>query len=363
MAKVLEIAKFYPPEYGGMETVVQSLSEGISKNHKVFVLAATRNKNLPEAENPHVNLCIERVYCPVLFFSQPIGFFWKRLYNLYKMCDVIHLHSPNPLLELMVCILHMFKPKKIIVTYHSPVVSQKWIQRLYFPIQKRVMKIAKSITFASKVLENLEFSKNCNDSHVIPFALSNYRFKEKKNSIDSFKKKEEYAIFVGRLVNYKGLPVLLHAWRNQTRNLKIIGSGPQLIALKRIVNQLDLNERVEFLGHVSESSKFNWIKGAEFLVLPSLTRAESFGISLLEAMSLGVPVISTELGTATSEINIHGLTGMVVPPNNVAELESAISELFSNKTELNEMGKAAKMQIQSHYQYEHMISRYLEILM
>jgi rhamnosyl/mannosyltransferase len=136
--------------------------------------------------------------------------------------------------------------------------------------------------------------------------------------------------FVGRLSHYKGVDVLLNALSlTSDVNLLIAGTGPEAPRLQALAASLGLDERVAWLGHVTDDELAELYSSCLALVLPSTGVSESFGLVIPEAFSRGTPVISTDLpGVRT--VNRHGITGLIVPPNDPEALASAIVRLYDS---------------------------------
>ena len=96
-------------------------------------------------------------------------------------------------------------------------------------------------------------------------------------------------------------------------------------------------------------------------MLPSIYRSEAFSLVLLEAMACGKPVISTELGTGTSFVNVHKKTGLVVPPMDSNALANAICHLLDNKDLCKKYGEAGKSRVQKYFTNEAMFERTVHI--
>ena len=118
---------------------------------------------------------------------------------------------------------------------------------------------------------------------------------------------------------------------------------------------------VEFLGTVDDKMKDTLLHACDLLILPSIYRSEAFGLVLLEAMACGKPVISTELGTGTSFVNLHGETGLVVPPKDSDELAKAINSLLEDRGLREKYGQAGKKRVQTYFTIEKMVNRIVEI--
>ena len=125
-------------------------------------------------------------------------------------------------------------------------------------------------------------------------------------------------------------------------SLIIAGDGPLRDSLKMLAQTLGVDGRVLFTGVLSDNAYPALFSAADIFVLPSTHRTEAFGIVALEAMASGLPLITTELGTATSFYNEHGTTGFVVPPGDVKALSQSISILVKNPDSRTRMGRAAK---------------------
>jgi rhamnosyl/mannosyltransferase len=168
-------------------------------------------------------------------------------------------------------------------------------------------------------------------------------------------------LFVGRLRHYKGLNVLIDAMRTIDAQLLVIGAGMMEAEWRSQSTSLGLDERITFLGDLSDADKLPILHAADLFVLPSNNRAEAFGIVLIEAMACGLPLISTELGTGTSFVNQHEQTGLVVPPNDPAAMATAINRLLADEALRRHMGATALARAQSEFNVETMASRMLAL--
>jgi rhamnosyl/mannosyltransferase len=166
---------------------------------------------------------------------------------------------------------------------------------------------------------------------------------------------------VGVLRYYKGLHILLDAMRNVNATLLIVGDGPEHERLEQIAAEYGIVERVRFVGRVADDDLPAYYHAADVFVLASHLRAEAFGIVLLEAMASSLPVISTELGTGTSVVNQHGVTGFVVPPAGPHALARALQVLLANHELRHWMGEQSRERVLAHYTHERMIDETLVV--
>ncbi len=147
-------------------------------------------------------------------------------------------------------------------------------------------------------------------------------------------------LFVGRLVRYKGVDVLLEAMRGVSATAILVGNGPEQVSLQRAAERLGVADRVKFLGEVSPDELAALYRACDLFVLPSITRQEAFGVVQIEAMACGKPVISTDLGTGSGWVNQNGETGFVVPPRDAVALHDAIARLLADGALQATMGAA-----------------------
>src|SRR5690554_7273157 len=126
---------------------------------------------------------------------------------------------------------------------------------------------------------------------------------------------------------YKGLHILLDACKDTDYPVVIVGAGPLENTLRQQAQRLRLHN-VYFLGPLPDPEKNVLLQLSRVVVFPSHLRSEAFGISLLEGAMFGKPMISSEIGTGTTYINIDGETGLVVPPSDPAALRAAMHQLW-----------------------------------
>ena len=116
-----------------------------------------------------------------------------------------------------------------------------------------------------------------------------------------------------------------------------------------------------FTGHITDIDKVALFHLSRGIVFPSYLRAEAFGVTLLEGAMYGKPLISTEVGSGTSHVNIDQETGIVVPPGSAPALRGAMDELFANANRAKHMGARARERFENLFTGELMASRYTAI--
>jgi rhamnosyl/mannosyltransferase len=138
----------------------------------------------------------------------------------------------------------------------------------------------------------------------------------------------------------------------------VVGDGPARVAIQK---ELPSDAVVRFLGAVSDQEKQALIARCAALVLPSINRAEAFGLVLLEAAMQAKPQISTHIGTATSWVNLDGETGWVVPPSNVSALAAAMQEVVAQPVLAQERGLQSLKRWQQLFQGSIMVAAYEQL--
>ena len=174
------------------------------------------------------------------------------------------------------------------------------------------------------------------------------------------------AIYTGRLVSYKGLPLLLKVWdeiRRRHKNviLLLAGSGGLDIhnceaQLHDYVKSTGLKENVLFLGSVQNIPEY--LQAADLFVFP--TENDAFPSSLIEAMACGLPIVTTPVG-AIKTIVVHQETGLLVEPGNRQQLYEALVTIVSDKTLAFHLGEAGRRIVQEQYSTGSMLGKYLSL--
>jgi glycosyltransferase involved in cell wall biosynthesis len=161
----------------------------------------------------------------------------------------------------------------------------------------------------------------------------------------------EYALYVGRLMENKGSQILLNAWENLAAPypLQIVGDGPERATREAQARELQLSG-VTFRGRLSHAAVIEAIKGARFVVVPSILH-EGFPMSIVESFACGTPVLCSRLG-AMAEIVQHGVIGLHFNPNDPQDLARTLEWAWNHPVELTEMGHAARCKYETDYNAE-----------
>lgn len=362
--RVLHLGKFYPPAKGGMETILALICERTSQHVKNRVLVA--NTTASTVEERHGSIDVLRVaavarigavaVCPRMPFALA-----------REEADIIVLHEPNPM---ALVAYFLARPKgRLIVWYHSDVVRPSWRYRWFYrPFLRFALSRASRIVVSSPALGASapalqDFQAKC---AVIPFGIearSNDAHAVTVQRAEDIRRdvNRPIVLFVGRLVAYKGVDVLLDALVGLHATALIVGHGPLRARLEEHARELELQDHVRFLGSVDDDELAALYRACDVFVLPSVTRQEAFGVVQLEAMAAGRPVVSTDLGTGVGWVNRDRETGYVVPPRDAGALRSAIGRLLADTNLQKSMGDAAAKRVRSEFTLERMIDDTLSL--
>lgn len=336
MRRLLVVNKAYWPHLGGVETVVRQLAEGVAAAGFHVEVLCLGEKDAEEEIN---GVAVHRARTVLRVGSAPLAWkFLEKYSELAAKADLIHFHTPNPMGELALLLKGRGHAEKVICTYHSDPLRPRWAAKAYRKLLRAFLDrcdaiVATSPNYiqSSPVLKPIE--SRCT---VIPLGVDVERFsKVRPEAVAECERMLEdlprpRVLFVGRLVYYKGVDVLLKALA-QVPGVSgiIVGDGPLKRDLGELAETLGISKRVRFLAPLPEDLYPAIYHCADLFVLPSIERTEAFGIVGLEAMAAGLPIITTELGTGTSYYNRDGITGYVVEAGNMESLSRAIRNLVT----------------------------------
>jgi glycosyltransferase involved in cell wall biosynthesis len=161
----------------------------------------------------------------------------------------------------------------------------------------------------------------------------------------------EYAVFLGRLSEEKGLQTLLQAWGqvNPSCTLRIIGDGPLLNEIRSEISRSGFSN-VRLDGRLPREESLKVLQGARILILPSKCY-ETFSMTIAEAYACGTPVIASRLG-AIQEIVHDGRTGLLFTPGDADDLARKVEWAWTHPNEMREMGQNALAEYQAKYTAE-----------
>lgn len=356
---VLHIGKFYPPHRGGVESYLHQLVSRQSSRMSVEVVVAndravTETEMLDGAKITRVatfGSVASLPICPTLPWN---------LSGHHE--SIVHLHVPNP--WAVQAYLMSGHKGRLVITHHADTLGRRQLRKFVDPFVRRAMDRAAAIIVTSKRYlassdELTDFRDKC---RVVPLGIDGEGFQaEVPERVRAIQEKygPRLVIAVGRLVYYKGFEYLLEAMQSIDAKLLLIGSGPAKKRLEGAISRFGVSNKAYLLGPVEDLIPY--YKAAMMLVLPSVSRAESFGMVQLEAMAAGLPVINTEIESGVPEVSLDGITGITVRPKDAAALAQAIRRLLDHPEIREKYGRAGMARAQKEYSAQRMAERTFEV--
>lgn len=348
---------------GGIEQVIHQIATGTAKQGldvTVMSLAPNPVPAVIEQSGYRVHRFQQDAQVASTGLSSSALRYFGRLAN---EADVIHYHFPWPFMDLMHSAHRVKRPA--LVTYHSDIVRQALLAKLYRPMMMafmhrmdRIVATSPNYFASSDVLnrfkEKVEVIPLGLDPSTYP-AVDGIRIKHWQSRVG-----ERFFLFVGVMRYYKGLHILLDAVQGSNWPIVLVGAGPVEEELREQAQALGLTQ-VHFVGALDDVDKVSLLQACTAVVFPSHLRAEAFGLSLLEGAMFGKPMVSSEIGTGTSFVNQANSTGLVVPPGDPNALRLALQRLWTEPELAREMGVRARQRFEEHFRADQMVDAYMKI--
>lgn len=337
MAKIVHFGKYYLPYSGGIESVTVSLARGAAKaGHAVTVVCF--EKKLTKSEEIIEGVQVIRVPIAKLVASQPLGFkYFLHCIQAAKNADIVHLHTPNMLGAL--CALFISRKTNLLVHWHSDVINKGLLGKILRPLESALLRRSDCIVATSQVYADASetLAPFRTKITVVPIGVPDVKHEgansELPPSIEERVGGKRIILAVGRLVPYKGFNVLVEAAKHLSNDtvVVIVGGGPLQQDLQRAVEVAGVNDRIILAGRLSDAALHALFERATLYCLPSIYRAEAFGVVLLEAMAYGLPIVATNIpGSGVPWVNQHGTSGLNVPVGDPKALAEACNQILTS---------------------------------
>ena len=343
--KVLHLCKYdFRFERGGIESVCKNMfhyfraqNETAEADYQYFLFFS---KTKTSFEYTEANCTLYNAGLTVHTGSTSISLaYFKKYFALCNRFDVVHVHVPNPIAFLA---LWLYFPKgKIVVHWHSDIVKQKHTYPLFKRIEKKVLQHASAIIATSENYINgsRPLAPFKDKISVIPIGIQPLPLLPANGG------GRNLILSIGRLVYYKGFDYLIKAaqYLPDGYEVIIVGDGELKASFEQLIQQLHLSHKVKLMGSVTDECLAELMSSCRLFCLPSVERSEAFGVVLLEALSLGKPIVATNLPfSGVNWVNKHGVTGLNVAVKNEKQLADAIISILSNQPLYNAFSRNAQ---------------------
>ncbi len=340
------VTPYYLPHIGGVEIHVANLAERLSRRCPVTVISSRPSRADYQVRS------IQIPYSPI-----PLSF--PRI-----KAEIFHSHVPSPFFALKAEKAAKECKASHIITYHNDVVIpervdgraipssigrlvEKYAEKTVLPLVDRadaVIATTRSYAETSPVLSSIQ-----EKLEIIPNAVDTSVFTPSKDG-----RKENEVLYVGRLVEYKGLAHLIRAMKavqaEEEAVLTVVGDGEDRAVFEEMCKKLGVNAR--FTGKLRRKEVVERMRRAKVLVLPSFSRLEAFGIVLLEAMACCTPVIGANVPGVGE---IASKAGFVF--ENDEELSELILELVGNDSLVRKLGRKGRKVVEENYSWDVVVKK------
>ena len=370
MKKVLQISKYYYPFLGGTEQVARDIANAINKldnvEQKIICFnedASSENFTCKKEETVHdyidgveVIRCGYQLKVSSQALSNTYGAELDKVMNDFEP-DIIILHYPNPFVTHYL-LKYKKKKFKLWIYWHLDITKQKVLKHLFHNQNVALIKHADKILGATpKHLNESEFSDLFEGKkQILPYTIDERSLIISEQEIEKAKlikkehENEKIGFFIGRHVPYKGLKYLIEASKkleNEKIHFYIAGTGELTDELKE---QAKEDDKVEFLGKISDSERKSYLYACDIFCFPSITRNEGFGLALAEGMYFGKPAVTFTIpGSGVNYVNLNGVTGIECPNCDIQAYADALKKLCHDDALREKYGRAAKQRVVNNF--------------
>jgi glycosyltransferase involved in cell wall biosynthesis len=346
IVRVVHLAKYHSPHYGGMESHVETLSQKQAQlgAEVCIVCVNSFDRKMQLSQRTKTEITFDENHVQVIKVGRYFSFLKLDfcpsliLYVLYfsKLPNTIfHVHTPNP--TMLIALVLAGKIRNMAITHHSDAIKQRLLKYLFRPIEHLIYRQAAIVLTTSKAYQKGSkflrlYSKNLG---VLPLGSELSAFTNPHPSIleRAQKLKAEHGdilwVAVGRLVYYKSFHIALAALRDVPGKLAIVGTGKLMADLQKTAQELGVADRIIWWGRASTADLIAAYHAATALWFPSNIRSEAFGMVQVEAMASGCPAINCDIpGSGVPWVCRHEREGLTVPINDARAFGAAARRLL-----------------------------------
>ena len=360
--KILQISKYYHPFVGGVEQVARDCAaamQGSVTEQQVFCF----NHEKGDAEDTVDGVKVVRAGCFAKVASQSLSFSYGKLLRR-TFCtfrpDAVIFHYPNPFgAHYLKKCLKKFPGCKLVVWWHLDITRQKLLGKLFEGQTKWLLRRADVVVATSpNYIEGSAHLQSVREKcTVIPCCANDARIRTdvaaaaRAAAIRAEHAGKTICFAVGRHVPYKGMEYLVRAGKLLPEDIDIAigGTGPLTDRLRELAKG---DEKITFLGRVSDEELRGRLLACDIFCFPSVTKNEAFGIALAEAMAYGKPAVTfTVAGSGVNYVSLNGVTGLECPNADVRAYAEAIETLAHDAALREKMGAAARERVNDLFTY------------
>ncbi|MHA1272225.1 MAG: glycosyltransferase family 4 protein [Promethearchaeota archaeon] len=371
--KILQVNPYPPEHFGGSEIFCKNLANNLSKYHEIESDILTsdyfRKNRRNLLLNKHVNVIYKRLYIN-LWNKNPIVNIYPYLRKNYQKYDIIHAHSYIFFTSFQCALMRRFRKFPFLLHLHGGIQTQTHVHSNLSELIQLIMKknlFDKSLgKFTIQRADGI-ISVSEKDLNIIQkqYTISHKNCYHVPNGVDTeiFKPEEtqekKYITFIGRLTYIKGFDIFIKMIKkihkfNNTLEFLVIGDGPLKKLMDQVGNSISLTHFVRYPYNLMKKI-YNQSK-----VLILTSRFEGVPTTILESLSCGTPVISTNVG-GISEIIQDGINGILLP-NRLNSLNiSSIMDLIEDEKKLKQYGKKGRQLILEHFSWKKITNQILKI--
>ena len=369
--QILQFSKFYAPFAGGIESVAQELTVGLNaRGFRTDVLCAGLEY---ETRIERVDgYTVERAGSLGKLLSTSMSpALVSRFMRMRERYDIVHVHLPNPMANLALWLARC--PSHIVVHWHSDIVNQPMALRLYAPLQEWLLRRADAIivTSAAYAEHSPWLRPHMTKVKVVPLGVNRARTEREVRDAEAVARDIRHrhgdrpiVFALGRMTSYKGFETLIESAGLMKHDAQVIvgGGGELLEHHRRQVHLAKLEHRIRFAGEMSADDVHAHMAAADVFCLPSRSRAEAFGVVLLEAMAAGLPIVASDIvGSGVSWVNTDGETGTNVPVGDSAALAQALDSIVGDCALARRMGEAGRCRLEEMFTADQMVENTLTV--
>ncbi len=370
--RVAVVAPYYNPKTGGLERYAGMVAGRLHARPDHDVLIVTTHQGRGVKVETVGGITVYRLPTLLTLSNTPIGLSWPfRIRKILKMnhIDLVNAHTPVPFLAETAALASGSRP--FVLTYHSGSMAKgrrgidvfiKAYERFVLPVLLRRADAVVAVSPSVRAEMQQRWGKTCtmvtpgvDIGHFTPGSVPPCRTRP-------------IFLYVGkvdRTASWKGLDHLISAFeivlaRVPSAQLEIVGAGNAIKDFSARVTASGVADHVHFRGPLGGDDLLGAYRAAVALVLPSTAAAESFGMTLIEAMACGTPVIGSDVGGIPYVLG-DGEYGLLVPPGDRVALADACLRLLSDEELCRQLSERALERVRTEFSWDSREEQYVQL--